>query len=196
MRAFPIFTDRTGRVIGDEINEMQYDDTVYDNEVDPAETPGVHMEETQAETPGVDTAIELGPTPLETIDYDLDFAPTNDIDVDPPMIDEDAPVVNDPVVDGPRRSTRVRVQPKPAYIPSMTGKKYAFATTVLGTKMLEDESYRYNQQVAFSFMQQLSVKAAIKEWGQDAVVAGEKEANQLHWRETFVSRQMSELTTI
>ena len=29
MRAFPIFTDRTGRVIGDAIDEMQYDNTVY-----------------------------------------------------------------------------------------------------------------------------------------------------------------------
>jgi len=72
----------------------------------------------------------------------------------------------------------------------MTGKKYAYATTVLGTKMLEVKVYRYNQQVAFSFMQQLPVKAAIKEWGNDAVVAGEKEANQLHWRETFVPRRM------
>ncbi len=50
MRAFPIFTDRTGHVIGDVTDEMQYDDTVYENVVDPAETPGVHTEETQAET--------------------------------------------------------------------------------------------------------------------------------------------------
>ena len=60
--------------------------------------------------------------------------------------------------------------------------------------MLEDNAYTYNQKVAFSFMQQLSVKTVIKEWGHDAVVAREKEANQLHWRETFVPRRMSELT--
>ena len=76
----------------------------------------------------------------------------------------------------------------------MTGKKYAYATTVLGTKMLADKLYRYNQQVAISFMQQLSVRAVIKEWGHDAVVASEKEANQLHWRETFAPRRMSELS--
>ena len=76
----------------------------------------------------------------------------------------------------------------------MTGKKYSCAATVLGTKMLEDKVYKYNQQVAFSFMQQLSVKAAIREWGADATVASEKETNQLHWRETFAPRQMSELT--
>ena len=122
----------------------------------------MHTEETQAETTGVDTAQDLGPTPSETVEHDLNFAPTNDINVDPPMIDtplpvEDAPVVNEPAVDGPNRSTRVSVQPKPAYIPLMTGKKYAYATTVLGTKMLADKLYQYNQQVAFSFMQQLSV---------------------------------------
>jgi len=56
----------------------------------------------------------------------------------------------------------------------MTGKKYSFATTVLGAKMLSDEDYDYSQQVAYSFMQQLSVKAALGEWGDDARVAGEK----------------------
>ena len=42
-------------------------------------------------------------------------------------------------------------------------------------------------------MQQLSLKAALREWGNGAKVAGEKEVNQLHWREMFVPRQMSEL---
>ena len=45
-------------------------------------------------------------------------------------------------------------------------------------------------------MQQLSLKAALRlrEWGDNAKVAGEKEVNQLHWRETFVPRRMSEFT--
>jgi hypothetical protein len=60
--------------------------------------------------------------------------------------------------------------------------------------MLDDVAYGYNQSVAFSFMQQLLVKSALREWGDDAREAGEKEVNQLHWRETFVPRQMSELT--
>jgi hypothetical protein len=62
------------------------------------------------------------------------------------------------------------------------------------TKMLENVAYGYNQSVAFSFMQQLSGKSALREWGDDARAAGEKEVNQLHWRETLVPRQMSELT--
>jgi hypothetical protein len=43
-------------------------------------------------------------------------------------------------------------------------------------------------------MQQLSVKSALREWGDDERTAGKKEVNQLHWRETFIPRQMLELT--
>ena len=70
----------------------------------------------------------------------------------------------------------------------MTGKKYSFATTVLDGRMLGDEAYEYNQEVAYSFMQKLSMKTALKQWGDDAKVAGEKENFQLHWRETFVPK--------
>jgi hypothetical protein len=44
------------------------------------------------------------------------------------------------------------MEPKPQYIPAFSGKMYSFATTVLGTKMLDDVAYGYNQSVAFSFM--------------------------------------------
>jgi hypothetical protein len=133
-------------------------------------------------------------------DVDLDFAPANDGNVQPPLVDipppiNDAPVVSEVPTDGcARRSTRICTQPKPQYIPAFSGKTYSFATTVLGTKMLDDVAYGYNQSVAFSFMQQLLVMSALREWGDDARAAGEKEVNQLHWRETFVPRQMSELT--
>jgi hypothetical protein len=60
--------------------------------------------------------------------------------------------------------------------------------------MLGDEAFEYNQVVSYSFMQQLSVKAALRQWGDEARVAGEKETSQLHWRETFVPKRMSELT--
>jgi hypothetical protein len=62
-------------------------------------------------------------------------------------------------------------------------------------KMLDDVAYGYTQSVAFRFMQQLLVKSALKEWGDDARAAGEKEVNQLHWREPFVPRRMLDLTT-
>jgi hypothetical protein len=54
--------------------------------------------------------------------------------------------------------------------------------------MLDDVAYGYNQSVVFSFMQQFLVKPALREWGDNARAAGEKEVNQPHWRETFVPR--------
>jgi hypothetical protein len=115
------------------------------------------------------------------------------VDIPPPV--NDAPVVSKvPTYGGPRRSTRIHTQPKPQYVAAFIGKTYSFATTVLSTKMLDNVAYGYNQSVAFSFMQQLLVKSALREWGDNARAAGEKEVNQLHLRETFVPRQMSELT--
>jgi hypothetical protein len=76
----------------------------------------------------------------------------------------------------------------------MTGSKYSYGTTALGTRMLDDNAYKYDQKFSFSFMQQLSVKAEIREWGDDPTAAGEKEINQIQWRETFAPWQMSELT--
>jgi len=76
----------------------------------------------------------------------------------------------------------------------MTGKKYSFATTMLGARMLGNKAFECNQVVSYSFMQQLSVKAALREWGNEARAADEKETSQLHWRETFVPKRMSELT--
>ena len=136
----------------------------------------------------------------QDVDVDLDFAPADGGNVEPPLVDIPPPVNDAPVVSkvptdgGARRSTRIHMQPKPQYVPAFSGKTYSFATMVLGTKMLDDVAYGYNQSVAFSFMQQLSVKSALREWGDDARAAGEKEVNQLHWRETFVPRRMSELT--
>jgi hypothetical protein len=207
MPAMPVFTDRRGRVIGDVVNYDLYDDEYNDANqplVDDADLPGVHTDEAGGdfEIPGVDPVqqeVQQAPTtPAETEpEVDLDFAPTDEGNVDPPMVLSndalEAPAVA--VDDGVRRSTRVRTQAKPMYIPTMTGKKYSFATTVLGGTMLGDEAYEYNQRVAYSFMQQLSVKAALKQWGDNARVAGEKETSQLHWRETFVPKRISDLTS-
>ncbi len=82
---------------------------------------------------------------------------------------------------GTRKSTQVPMQPKAQYNPAFSGKTYSFATAVLVTRMLDNVVYSYNQSVALSFMQQLSLKAALREWGDDAKTAGEKEVNQLHW---------------
>jgi len=68
---------------------------------------------------------------------------------------------------GVRKSTRERNQVK-HYKPSMTGQKYAFAglalaTTQLGQLLLSDDSYQHDADVAYAFMQQLSLKSALKQ---------------------------------
>jgi hypothetical protein len=70
----------------------------------------------------------------------------------------------------------------------------ALVTTQLGKSFLCDDSYQHDADVAYAFMQQLSLKAALKQWGTDAEDAGVKEVSQLHWRDTFVPRRYSNLT--
>jgi hypothetical protein len=182
MPALPIFTDRAGRVSGDNKDvylhniEDEADEALVDNSI----LPGVHTAEADDKIPGVDMVQE------QDVDVDLDFALADGRNVEPPLVDipppvNDAPVVSEvPTDGGARRSTRICAQPKLQYVPAFSGKTYSFATTVLGTKMLDNVAYGYNQSVAFSFMQQLSVKSALREWGDDARAAGEKEVNQLH----------------
>jgi hypothetical protein len=69
------------------------------------------------------------------------------------------------------------------YVPSMSGKSYAY--TQLGLLFLQDTRYKYLSKVIAMVMTQLSLKAALKQWGKDAKVAGEAEAKQLHWWNSF-----------
>jgi hypothetical protein len=76
----------------------------------------------------------------------------------------------------------------------MIGKRYSFATTQLGTTYLEDETYQHDPLVAFASLQRLLVKAALKQWGSEAEMAGRKEASQLHWRDTFFPKLWTDLS--
>ncbi len=69
------------------------------------------------------------------------------------------------------------------YSPSMSGKSYAY--TQLGLLFLQDTRYKYSIEVMEMVMTQLSLKAALKQWGKDAKAAVEAEAKQLHWRNSF-----------
>jgi hypothetical protein len=91
------------------------------------------------------------------------------------------------------RSTRERTKPV-YYQPTRTDQKYSFATTQLGKSLLKDETYQNDPVVAFALMQQMSLKAALKQWGSNAEMVGIKEASQLHWRNTFIPKQYSQLT--
>ena len=82
------------------------------------------------------------------------------------------------------------------YKPSMQGKTYLLATAVLGESLLGDDNYHHDPMVAFAFMQQPSLKAALKQCGSEAELAGIKEASQILWRDTFVPKKYSTLTEV
>ena len=181
--------------------------------------PGVHLQDSDefVKIPGVestdqatyddvpdlanafDVDIDFEANPPDPVQVDIDQAPDPKVGVGSvvgPRMDGTGGMSVAPAVT--RRSTRERRQVKD-YQPSMTGQKYAFATmalvyTPLGKSFLSEFSYQHDAQVAYAFMQQLSLKSALKQWGSDAVDAGVKEVSQLHWRKTFVPRRYSELT--
>jgi hypothetical protein len=60
----------------------------------------------------------------------------------------------------------------------MSGKSYTY--TQLSLSFLQDTTYRYSPEIVAIVMTQLSLKAALKQWGGDAKIAVEAEAKQLH----------------
>jgi hypothetical protein len=153
--------------------------------------PGVHLPEggEYDEIPGVDTAQEQDlPDPYVDVGVDFDNPAPQEL----PLVELE-PQESTQANDGVRRSTRESIKPV-NYKPSMTGQKYSFATTQLGKSFLNDGTYQCDPVVAFAFMQQMSLKAALKQWGDDAEVAGIKETSQLHWRNTFVPKHYAQLT--
>jgi hypothetical protein len=152
------------------------------------ELPGVHLPEVDesVKIPRADTDQEPKLPELNVdVRVDLDNPASQElplVEVEPTQVE---PIqANDAVC----RSTRVHIKPA-HYQPTMIGQKYSFATAQLGKSFPKDGTYQNDPVVAFAFMQQLSLKAAMKQWGSDAEMAGIKEASQLHWRETFIPKQ-------
>ena len=93
------------------------------------------------------------------------------------LADLDVPIqVSTLAAELPRISTRVRSQPD-TYTPSMTGKRYEYAMTQLEIQgVLHTDSHIFAQEyfyqaepgVVISIMNQLSLKAGLKEWGENA----------------------------
>jgi hypothetical protein len=69
------------------------------------------------------------------------------------------------------------------YAPSMSGKSYAYMQ--IGLLFLQDMHYKYSSKVVEMVMTQLSLKAALKQWGKDAKVVVGAKAKQLHWQNSF-----------
>ena len=84
----------------------------------------------------------------------------------------------------------------------MQGSRYQYAATQIAQGVLypdahmfvQEDFYDHDIKVVQAVMTQLSLKAALKEWGADATKAAYSEAKQLHWRDSFKPVHRKELT--
>ena len=88
--------------------------------------------------------------------------------------------------EGTRRSSRNKSAPK-AYVPTMKGKTYKYAATQLAETT-------HDPRMVETILTQLTLKAAIKMWGNEAKIAAEAEMKQLHWRNSFKPVRWNELS--
>ena len=197
------FMDKHGMQFGDDTELITPPET-------PHEIPGVVGD--IAQIPGVDMAIAIEDTAVEetketngkmndlinmpeTVDAPLvddsgtEFEPTLD-EPTAPTIPAMAPEVvtseSIEVMKSPQRLMRTRKQVQ-KYVPAMKGKSYEYTATQIS-------STEFEPQILEMVLTQLTLKAAIKLWGNDATSAAEAEMKQLHWRNTFKPVHWIELT--
>ncbi len=212
--AHKIFADQHGKPIGNFL--PTFDDDPAATQTTNDELPGVIFPESEesAKIPRVDgnqDYMDYMPEPDLDVGHDgnQDSMPESDLDIGHNNVDFDS-TPSDKMVDatntdpvqvpeppavaaGLWRSTRECHKPT-NYQPSIIGKRYSIATTQLGTTYLKDETYQQDPLVAFAFLQQLSMKVALKQWGSEAEMAGQKKASQLHQRDTFVPKLWTDLS--
>jgi hypothetical protein len=106
---------------------------------------------------------------------------------------------------GLRRSTRVRSQTNQGYTPSMSGSKYSHAVIKLERQgvlnpdarmFVQEDFYQDEPDVVAAIMTQLSLKAGLKEWGDEAFTADQSEMKQLHFRNMFKPKHWLELSQV
>ncbi len=188
-----VFTNRHGRRIGD-VEIPGVDGAIeapQENEIENPDNENLEdppQQEAQEPDP-------IDPEPRESAD-NLVAAPAA-----PPPKDALPDLgVNYPGAEGPdeipgvRKSSRVRVPTKAQYEPSMTGKTYAFAQTLMEDKgVLQPDAHMFfngevsqeETSVVEAILTQLSLKVGMKQWGAKAKKAVHAEMKQLHFRDTF-----------
>ena len=221
--ALMTFTDRHGRLVGDlEIPGVPPDDddelpALIDNDDD--ELPA--LIDDAIEIPGVDVDGLENPAPqnvemindLDNLEADPPLVEVETVEEEGvPVLQAPAPVLQAPAPASveptepprePRRSTREKSKPKAEYIPSLTGTKYAYAVTQLEQQgvlnpdahmFVQEDFYQAEPDVVAIIMTQLSLKAGLKAWGDQAHMAAHSEMKQLHMRNTFKPKHWRELT--
>jgi hypothetical protein len=91
------------------------------------------------------------------------------------------------------------------YTPSLSGSKYSYAVTQIENQgVLNPDSHMFVQEafyqaepdVVAAIMTQLSLKAGLKEWGEEAFTDAQSEMRQLHFRNTFNPKHWRELSQV
>ena len=210
-----VFTDRKGHLIGDvELTGVDRDEDEDQDEDPPNAFDDADVEHEDDLDIYEDEAQEPEPPPIEPtpqIKVETVYEADEEHDAPAPLPVEaevlpvqehtEAPAESP----GVRRSTRVRTQTKPDYIPSMSsGTKYAFATTQLEYQgVLNPDAHMFfndsvqdqmEPDVVAAIMTQLTLKAGLKEWKGRATDAAQNEMKQLHFRDTFKPMHWKELT--
>jgi hypothetical protein len=87
----------------------------------------------------------------------------------------------------------------------MTGSKYSYAVTQLETQgvlnpdvnmCVQEDFYQAEPDIVAAIMTQLSLKAGLKEWGDQAFTATRSGMKQLHLRNTFKPKHWRELSQV
>jgi hypothetical protein len=87
----------------------------------------------------------------------------------------------------------------------MSGSKYSYAVTQLDSQVVlnpyahmfvQEDFYQAEPDVVAAIMTQLSLKAGLKEWGDQAFTAARYEMKQLHLRNTFKPKHWRELSQV
>jgi hypothetical protein len=204
------FTDRHGSLIGDvEIpgvdDQEEYDDYlpgVVLMIADDIDITGVDVEgtETQDAVPAPQVEIDdLGihhanPAPIEV-------APTQE----EPRTETPTPVALPAQAPELRRSTRVRSQKNQGFTPTLSGSKYSYAVTQLESQgvlnpdlhmFVQEGFYQAEPDFVVAIATQLSLKAGLKEWGEEAFMVAQSEIKKLHFRNTFKLKHWRELSRV
>jgi hypothetical protein len=61
---------------------------------------------------------------------------------------------------------------------------------------VQDDFYQAELDVVAAIMTQLSLKACLKEWGEEAFMAAQSEMQQLHFRNMFKPKHWRELSQV
>ncbi len=151
------------------------------------------------EPTGVDMGGPQAVFPQDAVFDDAVFDTALDYGLNQGAVTETATQVDSPKVGMAARNACNRKQPE-KYVPSMQGNKYQVALAQITTSLGSSETSMAFAQMSVKLMikgthqrsdvvrmvmAQVSLKAAIKKWGKEAMNFVGKEMKQLHWRNSF-----------